>query len=95
MAEVPGNPSFMAPGLGEHPRGEKRLLRNETGERLDFAQPRFSLAGDSPQSLGRQPDLGGAQAVLTSVWRTCWQQGRSALDVLSQLSECHAAHPGL
>src|SRR5262249_31718395 len=26
-----------------------------------------------------------AQAVLMSVWRTCWQQGRSALDVLSQL----------
>jgi transposase len=26
-----------------------------------------------------------AQAVLRSVWRTCWQQGRSALDFLSQL----------
>ena len=26
-----------------------------------------------------------AQAVLMSVWRTCWQQGRSALDYLSQL----------
>jgi transposase len=26
-----------------------------------------------------------AQVVLTSVWRTCWQQGRSALDFLSQL----------
>jgi hypothetical protein len=26
-----------------------------------------------------------AQSVLMSVWRTCWQQGRSALDVLSQL----------
>jgi transposase len=26
-----------------------------------------------------------AQSVLTSVWRTCWQQGRSALDFLSQL----------
>jgi hypothetical protein len=26
-----------------------------------------------------------AQAVLMSVWRTCWQQGRSALDCLSQL----------
>jgi len=23
--------------------------------------------------------------VLMSVWRTCWQQGRSALDFLSQL----------
>jgi transposase len=26
-----------------------------------------------------------AQAVLMSVWRTCWQQGRSALDYLSQI----------
>jgi hypothetical protein len=26
-----------------------------------------------------------AQAVLMSVWRTCWQQGRCALDFLSQL----------
>jgi transposase len=26
-----------------------------------------------------------AQAVLMSVWRTCWQQGRSALDFLSRL----------
>ena len=25
------------------------------------------------------------QSVLMSVWRTCWQQGRSALDFLSQL----------
>jgi hypothetical protein len=26
-----------------------------------------------------------ARAVLMSVWRTCWQQGRSALEFLSQL----------
>jgi len=26
-----------------------------------------------------------AQSVLMSIWRTCWQQGRSALDFLSQL----------
>src|SRR5205807_7123889 len=26
-----------------------------------------------------------AQSVLMSVWRTCWQQGRSALDTCSQL----------
>jgi transposase len=26
-----------------------------------------------------------AQAILMSVWRTCWQQGRSALDFLSHL----------
>jgi transposase len=28
---------------------------------------------------------GRAQSVLMSVWRTCWQQGRSVLDLLSQL----------
>ena len=26
-----------------------------------------------------------AQSVLMSAWRTCWQQGRSALDFLGQL----------
>ena len=26
-----------------------------------------------------------AQSVLMSVWRTCWQQGRAALDFLSQI----------
>jgi transposase len=26
-----------------------------------------------------------AQSVLMSVWRTCWQQGRSAVDFLSRL----------
>jgi hypothetical protein len=26
-----------------------------------------------------------AQSVLMLVWRTCWQQGRSAVDFLSQL----------
>ena len=26
-----------------------------------------------------------AQFVLMSVWRTCWQQGRAALDFLSQI----------
>ena len=26
-----------------------------------------------------------AQSVLMSIWRTCWQRGRSALDFLSQL----------
>jgi transposase len=26
-----------------------------------------------------------AQSILMSVWRTCWQQGRNALDFLSQL----------
>jgi transposase len=31
-----------------------------------------------------------AQSVLMSVWRTCWQQGRSAVDFLNHLSR----HPG-
>src|SRR5262249_26124755 len=26
-----------------------------------------------------------AESVITAVWRTCWKQGRSALDFLSQL----------
>src|SRR5262249_54019172 len=30
-----------------------------------------------------------AQVVLMSVWRTCWQQGRSALDFLSNSSAAH------
>src|SRR6516225_3458949 len=34
---------------------------------------------------GNRTWVGGrAQAVLMSAWRTCWQQGRSALDFLSQ-----------
>jgi transposase len=32
-----------------------------------------------------------AQSVLMSVWRTCWQQGRSALDLVSQLLRSRAA----
>jgi transposase len=32
-----------------------------------------------------------AQAVLMSVWRTCWQRGHQALDFLSQLLRCHPA----
>jgi transposase len=35
---------------------------------------------------GRRTGAGaGAQSVLMSVWLTCWQQGRSTLDLLSQL----------
>jgi transposase len=36
-----------------------------------------------------------AQAVLMSVWRTCWQQGRSALDFLSQLLRSEPVTLGL
>jgi transposase len=36
-----------------------------------------------------------AQAVLMSVWRTCWQQGRSALDFLSQLLRRAPVAPAL
>jgi hypothetical protein len=35
-----------------------------------------------------------AQSVLMSVWRTCWQQGRSALDFLSQRLRGNAGGPG-
>jgi hypothetical protein len=35
---------------------------------------------------GSRPWAGAqAQSALMSVWRTCWQQGRSALDFLSEL----------
>ena len=35
---------------------------------------------------GNRPWAGArAQPVLISVWRTCWQQGRSALDYLNHL----------
>ena len=36
-----------------------------------------------------------AQSVLMSVWRTCWQQGRSALDFLSQLLRGTPVAPAL
>jgi len=36
-----------------------------------------------------------AQSVLMSVWRTCWQQGRSALDFLSQLLQGRRVAPAL
>jgi transposase len=35
-----------------------------------------------------------AQSVLMSVWRTCWQHGRSALDFLSQLLRGPPSHDG-
>jgi hypothetical protein len=58
-----------------------------------------ATVGVGQQPLARQPTRYGfflrkgwggsqtwarAQSVLRSVWRTCWQQGRFALDVLSQ-----------
>jgi transposase len=36
-----------------------------------------------------------AQAVLMSVWRTCWQRGHNALDFLSQLLRHQSARAGL
>jgi hypothetical protein len=36
-----------------------------------------------------------AQSVLVSVWRTCWQQGRCALDFLSQLLRGKQVAPAL
>jgi len=36
-----------------------------------------------------------AQSVLMSVWRTCWQQGRSALGFLSQLLRGTPVAPAL
>jgi hypothetical protein len=36
-----------------------------------------------------------AQSVLMSVWRTCWQLGRSAVDFLSQLLRVGPGTPAL
>ena len=58
-------------------------LRVLTGQRL--LEIRFGVIlrkvwGGSRTWAGAQ-----AQSILMSVWRTCWQQGRSAVDFLSQL----------
>jgi hypothetical protein len=47
---------------------------------------RSGTGGRRPcQVENHNPPPGAAQAVLMSVWRTCWQQGCSALDFLSQV----------
>jgi hypothetical protein len=56
-----------------------RLLR-QLDEAIRFGVILRKVWGGSRTWVGAQ-----AQAVLTSVWRTCWQQGRCALDFLSQL----------
>jgi hypothetical protein len=43
------------------------------------------LTGQLQQAQSRTRAGARAQSVLMSVWRTCWQQGRSALEFLSQL----------
>jgi hypothetical protein len=44
---------------------------------------------DADQALAREGsrtwDGARKQVILMSLWRTCWQQGRSVLDFLSQL----------
>jgi transposase len=78
----------LAQHLWEH-RGDLLTFLSEPG--LDATNWRAELAirfgvilrkvwGGSRTWAGAR-----AQSVLMSVWRTCWQQGRSALDFLSQL----------
>jgi hypothetical protein len=53
----------------------------------------------SPRLTVRYQGRTAAQSVLMSVWRTCWQQGRSAIDCLSLLLRGRqsqgCANPGL
>ena len=60
----------------------------ETVRQLADGRPSWrSASASSCARSGAAAGLGRAraQAVLMSVWRTCWQQGRSALDFLSLL----------
>jgi transposase len=61
-----------------HPGLDATNWRAELGIR--FGVILRKVWGDSRTWSGAR-----AQTVLMSVWRTCWQQGRSALDFLSQL----------
>ena len=46
---------------------------------------RFAVVNRKVWGGNRTPSGGEAQAILLSVWRTCWQHGQSALDFLSHL----------
>ena len=46
---------------------------------------RFGVTLRKAQDGSRTGPGARAQSVLMSVWRTCWQQRRSALNLLSQL----------
>jgi hypothetical protein len=50
-----------------------------------MAEPNSSQSQPEQQDLFERVIDKVTQSVLMSVWRTCWQQGRSALDSLSQL----------
>src|SRR5262249_30149215 len=78
----------LARHLWAHPGGRVTFLRrpglDATNWRAELAI-RFGVIlrkvwGGSRTWVGAR-----AQSVLMSVWRTCWQQGRSALEFLSQL----------
>jgi transposase len=78
----------LAQHLGAH-RGDLFMFLRQPG--LDATNWRAELAIRSGVILrkvwgGSRTWAGArAQSVLMSVWRTCWQQGRSAMDFLSQL----------
>jgi hypothetical protein len=62
------------------------VARGRLGNRLSevISPPRTNAVNERlAQHLWNHRDE--AQSVLMSVWRTCWQQGCSALDFLSQL----------
>ena len=78
----------MAQHLWAH-RGDLFAFLRQPG--LDATNGRAELAirlGVIPRKVwgGSRTWAGArAQVVLMSAWRTCWQQGRSAVDFLSQL----------
>jgi transposase len=62
-------------------QAENERLRRQLGE----AAIRFGVILRKVWGGNRTWAGARAQSVLMSVWRTCWQQGRSAVDFLSQL----------
>ena len=61
-------------------QAENDRLRRQLGEAIHFGVILRKVWGGGRTLAGVRE-----QAVLMLVWRTCWQQGRSALDFLSQL----------
>jgi hypothetical protein len=65
---------------------DKHEARNEARQARTQAQESARAAGEENAGAPSPDDTASwTSSVLMSVWRTCWQQGRSALDFLSQL----------
>jgi hypothetical protein len=88
--------SVVAPAGGRAARGQRGTEAARPNPQGVSASPVQAAEGNRTRAVEQRSTIfysGGtlagrparAQAVLMSVWRTCWQQGRSALDFLSQL----------